>query len=116
MIRLDFGKPTQEKEQAFAHIPRTPPTLTELLCQIIMKLSDLGRALARFLGNRKREDTMPNIQDYVLWRGDLPLERVPLCDVDALLLSYLSYMPYDHIAGDAFDEGISLRDAAQKLL
>ena len=59
---------------------------------------------------------MPNIQDYVLWRGDLPLERVPLCDVDALLLSYLSYMPYDHIAGDAFDEGISLRDAAQKLL
>lgn len=81
-----------------------------------MKLSDLGRALARFLGNRKREDTMPNIQDYVLWRGDLPLERVPLCDVDALLLSYLSYMPYDHIAGDAFDEGISLRDAAQKLL
>ena len=81
-----------------------------------MKLSDLGRALARFLGDRKREDTMPNIQDYVLWRGDLPLERVPLCDVDALLLSYLSYMPYDHIAGDAFDEGISLRDAAQKLL
>ena len=116
MIRLDFGKPTQEKEQAFAHIPRTPPTLTELLCQIIMKLSDLGRAIARFLGDRKREDTMPNIQDYVLWRGDLPLERVPLCDVDALLLSYLSYMPYDHIAGDAFDEGISLRDAAQKLL
>ena len=116
MMRLDFGKPTQEKEQAFAHIPRTPPTLTELLCQIIMKLSDLGRALARFLGDRKWEDTMPNIQDYVLWRGDLPLERVPLCDVDALLLSYLSYMPYDHIAGDAFDEGISLRDAAQKLL
>ena len=73
-------------------------------------------ALAQFLGDRKREDTMPNIQDYVLWRGDLPLERVPLCDVDALLLSYLSYMPYDHIAGDAFDEGISLRDAAQKLL
>ena len=116
MIRLDFGKPTQEKEQAFAHIPRTPPTLTELLCQIIMKLSDLGRALARFLGDRKREDTMPNIQDYVLWRGDLPLERVPLCDVDALLLSYLSYMPYDNIVGDAFDGGISLRDAAQKLL
>ena len=59
---------------------------------------------------------MPNIQDYVLWRGDLPLERVPLCDVDALLLSYLSYMPYDNIVGDAFDGGISLRDAAQKLL
>ena len=59
---------------------------------------------------------MPNIQDYVIWRGDLPLDRVPLCDVDALLLSYLSYMPYDNIVGDAFDGGISLRDAAQKLL
>ena len=81
-----------------------------------MKLSDLKRAIARLIEGRKREDTMPNIQDYVLWRGDLPLERVPLCDVDALLLSYLSYMPYDNIVGDAFDEGISLRDAAQKLL
>ena len=26
-------------------------------------------------------------------------ERVPLCDVDALLLSYLSYMPYDQHRG-----------------
>lgn len=42
---------------------------------------------------------MPNIQDYVLWRGDLPIRQVPLCDVDALLLSYLSYMRYDGIDG-----------------
>ena len=90
--------------------------MTELLRRFIMKLSDLKRALARFRNDHKREDTMPNIQDYVLWRGDLPLERVPLCDVDALLLSYLSYMPYDNIVGEAFDEGIALRDAAQKLL
>ena len=116
MLRLDFGKAIQEKEQAFAHIPRTAPTLTELLGQIIMKLSDFKHAIARFFGKCKREDTMPNIQDYVIWRGDLPLDRVPLCDVDALLLSYLSYMPYDNIVGDAFDGGISLRDAAQKLL
>ena len=116
MLRLDFGKAIQEKEQAFAHIPRTAPALTELLGQIIMKLSDFKHAIARFFGKCKREDTMPNIQDYVIWRGDLPLDRVPLCDVDALLLSYLSYMPYDNIVGDAFDGGISLRDAAQKLL
>lgn len=68
-----------------------------------MKLSDFKHAIARFFGKCKREDTMPNIQDYVIWRGDLPLDRVPLCDVDALLLSYLSYMPYDNIVGDAFD-------------
>ena len=57
-----------------------------------MKLSDFKHAIARFFGKCKREDTMPNIQDYVIWRGDLPLDRVPLCDVDALLLSYLGFM------------------------
>ena len=81
-----------------------------------MKLSDFKHAIARFFEKCKREDTMPNIQDYVIWRGDLPLDRVPLCDVDALLLSYLSYMPYDNIVGDAFDGGISLRDAALMLI
>lgn len=60
---------------------------------------------------------MPNIQDYVLWRGDLPIRQVPLCDVDALLLSYLSYMRYDGIVGDSFEgEGVRLADAAQELL
>ena len=60
---------------------------------------------------------MPNIQDYVLWRGDLPIRQVPLCDVDALLLSYLSYMRYDGIVGGGFEgEGVRLADAAQELL
>ena len=60
---------------------------------------------------------MPNIQDYVLWRGDLPIRQVPLCDVDALLLSYLSYMRYDGVVGDSFEgEGVRLADAAQELL
>ena len=60
---------------------------------------------------------MPNSQDYVLWRGDLPIRQVPLCDVDALLLSYLSYMRYDGVVGDSFEgEGVRLADAAQELL
>ena len=60
---------------------------------------------------------MPNIQDYVLWRGDLTIRQVPLCDVDALLLSYLSYMRYDGVVGDSFEgEGVRLADAAQELL
>ena len=60
---------------------------------------------------------MPNIQDYVLWRGDLPIRQVPLCDVDALLLSYLSYMRYDGVVGDSFEgKGVRLADAAQELL
>ena len=55
---------------------------------------------------------MANIIDYVRWRGDIPLAQVPLCAVDALVLSYLSYMPFDGMVWDAFDEGISLGDAA----
>jgi len=55
---------------------------------------------------------MANIIDYVRWRGDIPIAQVPLCAVDALVLSYLSYMPFDGMVWDAFDEGISLGDAA----
>jgi len=59
---------------------------------------------------------MANIIDYVLWRGDIPLSQVPLCAVDALVLSYLSYMPFDGLAEDAFDEGVLLGDAAKYML
>jgi len=55
---------------------------------------------------------MANIIDYVRWRGDIPLAQVPLCAVDALVLAYLSYMPFDGMVEDAFDEGVSLGEAA----
>ena len=38
---------------------------------------------------------MANVFDYLDWRGDLTLDLVPLCDVDALVLSRLSYLPLD---------------------
>jgi len=57
---------------------------------------------------------MANIIDYVQWRGDIPLSQVPLCAVDALVLSYLSYMPFN--VGEAFDEEISLGDAARHMV
>ena len=38
---------------------------------------------------------MANVFDYLDWRGDLTLGLVPLCDVDALVLSRLSYLPLD---------------------
>jgi len=56
---------------------------------------------------------MANIIDYVRWRGDIPLAQVPLCAVDALVLAYLSYMPFDGMVEDVFDEGVSLGDAAR---
>lgn len=37
---------------------------------------------------------MTNLFDYLTWRGDLPLEQVPFCPVDALILSELSYVHF----------------------
>lgn len=41
---------------------------------------------------------MANLLDYLAWRGDLTLQGVPLCDVDALIFARLSYVPFDGIA------------------
>lgn len=43
---------------------------------------------------------MGNVIDYLNWRGDLPLERVPFCPVDALVLSAVSYVHFDALTGD----------------
>ncbi len=56
---------------------------------------------------------MANILDYLDWRGDLTLEREPFCDVDALVLSRLSYVPFDGIVSEDFSaEPIPLGEAA----
>ena len=55
---------------------------------------------------------MANIIDYVQWRGDIPLAQVPLCAVDALILSFLSYMPFDGRISDSLEESVLLSDAA----
>ena len=60
---------------------------------------------------------MANIIDYVRWRGDIPFTQVPLGEVDALVLSYLSYMPFDGMVSDAFSlDGARLSDAAEYFL
>lgn len=42
---------------------------------------------------------MPNLTDYLIWRGDLTFDKAPLCDIDALVLSMISYLDYDGEAG-----------------
>ena len=60
---------------------------------------------------------MANIIDYVLWRGDIPIAQVPLGEVDALVLSYLSYMPFDGLVSDQFAvDGAMMADAADYFL
>lgn len=59
---------------------------------------------------------MANIIDYALWRGDLSMAQVPLGEIDALILSYLSYMPFEGIVPPSFEGGVTLAEAAQRLM
>jgi len=58
-----------------------------------------------------------NIIDYVFWRGDIPFDQVPAGEVDALILSYLAYMPFDGVVPQAFDaRRVLLGDAVREIL
>lgn len=54
---------------------------------------------------------MPNLYDYLNWRGDLSLKQAPFNDIDALILSRVSYLPFDGIVPESFKECISLGEA-----
>ena len=45
---------------------------------------------------------MTNIMDYLKWRGDLPLEKIPLCDVDYLVLCRVAYIKMRGIVPASF--------------
>ncbi|MEG2008045.1 MAG: Mbeg1-like protein [Oscillospiraceae bacterium] len=55
---------------------------------------------------------MPNISDYIDWRGDLPLSVSPFNEVDNLVISKLVALNFTGIIPE--DGEISLREAAQK--
>jgi len=42
---------------------------------------------------------MPNMMDYLAWRGDIALDYSPFNDVDSLILASLSYLTYPEEAG-----------------
>ena len=56
---------------------------------------------------------MGKTMDYLQWRGDLRLSRDPFNDIDALILTLLSYLPFKEIVPgmDSNDE-ITLMEAA----
>ncbi|MBP5288274.1 MAG: DUF2974 domain-containing protein [Clostridia bacterium] len=55
---------------------------------------------------------MGNMIDYLTWRGDLPVSRVPLGEADLLILSRLSYLPMDGFVGE---EPVSLGEVMAEL-
>lgn len=59
---------------------------------------------------------MADIFDYLYWRDDLTLEQAPFNEVDAVILTRLSYLPFEHLAPQMVQSAVSIRDAAVALL
>ncbi len=57
---------------------------------------------------------MPNLNDYLAWRGDLPMSSVPLSEVDNLIFCLISYIDWDGIVPPPGEGHITLRDAAKE--
>lgn len=55
---------------------------------------------------------MANLFDYLKWRGDLSLKQAPFNEIDNLILARLSYLPFDGIVTDSFQETISIAEAS----
>ena len=49
----------------------------------------------------KAEQTA-SLYDYLNWRGDLPFETVPPCEVDNLILSIISYIDFSETVSEEF--------------
>ncbi len=57
---------------------------------------------------------MGNMLDYLTWRGDLTFEQDPFNDIDALLLSTLSYVDFSDVVPGFGGGKIKMKDAAKK--
>ena len=57
---------------------------------------------------------MPNLNDYIAWRGDLSLSASPLCEVDNLIFSLISYIDWDGIVPPPGGGRVTLREAAKE--
>lgn len=55
---------------------------------------------------------MPNLFDYLEWRGDLTLAESPLNEVDNLIFSLLSYVDLENIVPGHGKRGVTVREAA----
>ena len=56
---------------------------------------------------------MADMFDYLLWRGDLPMDAVPPNPVDTLILSELSYIDFEGLVPGDFLHPVPLRVAAE---
>jgi len=57
---------------------------------------------------------MPDIYDYMRWRGDLGIPQDGFNEVDNLILSVFSYVPLEGIVPGSYGSGITIGEAARK--
>lgn len=56
---------------------------------------------------------MANLFDYIKWRGDISLLKMPFNDVDSLIICRLAYLPFEGIVGEQFCSGaVTIKEAA----
>jgi hypothetical protein len=59
---------------------------------------------------------MAGIFDYINWRGDLDFRKAPFNPVDNIILTHISYFPFDHIVGGPEENrAISIAEAAKRI-
>ncbi|MDR2176990.1 MAG: DUF2974 domain-containing protein [Treponema sp.] len=59
---------------------------------------------------------MAGIFDYINWRGDLDFHKAPFNSVDNIILTHISYFPFDNIVPGPEDAGgITIAAAAKKI-
>jgi len=59
---------------------------------------------------------LPDLFDYLTWRGDIPLTQVPLTPVDNLILSNLSYIHFQNLLPSGLQRPVPLKTAAAAFL
>ena len=57
---------------------------------------------------------MTDIFDYLNWRGDLPMQTVPMNEVDGMVFARIAYLPFE--AFDVLHGETTVKDAAASLL
>ena len=57
---------------------------------------------------------MADVFDYLSWRGDLSMLADPFNEVDNLVLSTLVYLDWQQAAPEAFDQPLTLAEAAER--
>ena len=55
---------------------------------------------------------MPNIMDYLKWRGDLTFKQDKINEIDAIILSRVSYLPFKEVN---IENGNSIGYIAEKM-